>query len=235
VQDEVFHLKFSRVVGIPSEFSLSQEHLRERYKQTCREQLCSAVRNGLWITGTPDLQSLEDGRYHLIVDYVAALPEIHARLDALEQVRPASAGCDCPYIPIRFVHNEKLSPYERLVLAFDALAFSQICGKTPKVGRIIHGCHYATVTVRLKPLVQKVRLLLSSIANQQVEVAPPPLALNKHCTECEIQSRCRKNAIEKDDLSLLRTLSEKERQKQNAKGIFTVLQFSYAFRLPRRA
>src|ERR1700694_534041 len=117
-----FHLKFSGIVGVPSEFSLSQEHLRERYKQNCREQLCSALRNGLWIAGTPDVQSLEDGRYHLIVDYVAALPEVHARLDALEQVRPASAGCDCPYIPIRFVHNEKLSPYDRLLLAFDAFA-----------------------------------------------------------------------------------------------------------------
>jgi hypothetical protein len=131
-----FDLKFSRVVGVPSEFSLSQEHLRERYKQTRREDLCSSVRNGLWIAGTPDLQSLEDGRYHLIVDYVAALPEIHARLDALEQVRPPSAGCDCPWAPIRFVHSEKLSPYDRLLLAFDAFAFSQVSGKTPKVGRI---------------------------------------------------------------------------------------------------
>jgi predicted RecB family nuclease len=84
-------------------------------------------------------------------------------------------------------------------------------------------------------LLQKVRLLLGRIARQQIETAPPPLALNKHCAECEFQSRCRKNAIEKDDLSLLRTLSEKERQKQNARGIFTVLQLSYAFRSPRRS
>jgi len=230
-----FDLKFSRVVGVPSEFSLSQEHLRERYKQTCREDLCSAVRDGLWIAGTPDLQSLEDGRYNLILDYVAALPEIHARLHALEQVRPPSAGCDCPWAPIRFVHSEKLSPYDRLLLAFDAFAFSQVCGKTPKVGRIIHGCQRARVTVRLEPLLQKVRLLLGRIARRQIETAPPPLALNKHCAACEFQSRCRKNAIEKDDLSLLRTLSEKERQKQNARGIFTVLQLSYAFRSPRRS
>ena len=86
------YLKFNGVVGVPSEFSESQDHLREEYKQTCREQLCSAVRDGQWDAGTPDLQSLENGRYRLILDYVVTLPEIHARLDALEEIRTASNG-----------------------------------------------------------------------------------------------------------------------------------------------
>jgi len=41
--------------------------------------------------------------------------------------------------------------------------------------------------------------------------------------------------MQKDDLSLLTTLSAKERKKQNEKGIFTVLQLSYTFRSPRRS
>src|SRR3954451_10304820 len=40
-------------------------------------------------------------------------------------------------------------------------------------------------------------------------------------------------AIEKDDLSLLVNMPEKERARLNSKGIFTVSQLSYTFR-PRR-
>lgn len=114
------YLYFHNIVGAPSEFSLWQRHLREKYKQTCREQLCSAVRDDQWYAGTPGPQSLENGHYRLILDYVVALPEIHTRLDALERIRRASDGIDCPYVPIRFVPSEKLLTYDKLLLAFDA-------------------------------------------------------------------------------------------------------------------
>lgn len=57
--------------------------------------------------------------------------------------------------------------------------------------------------------------------------------LNRHCGECEFRTRCRQKAVEKDNLSLLSGISEKERKKLNSKGIFTVTQLSYTFR-PRR-
>ena len=57
--------------------------------------------------------------------------------------------------------------------------------------------------------------------------------MNRHCPECGFQSRCRKKAIEKDDLSLLANLPTKERSRLNGKGILTVNQLAYTFR-PRR-
>jgi predicted RecB family nuclease len=75
-------------------------------------------------------------------------------------------------------------------------------------------------------MVEKITGLLSN-------PEPPDLVLNRHCGECEYQSRCRKIAVEKDDLSLLANMSAKERQKLRSKGIFTVTQLSYTFR-PRR-
>ena len=63
--------------------------------------------------------------------------------------------------------------------------------------------------------------------------SPPELVLNRHCGQCEFQARCRKQATEKDELSLLSGMPEKERKKLHGKGIFTVAQLSYTFR-PRR-
>ena len=149
--------------------------------------------------------------------------------------RRPSTRIDCPYIPIRFVPSEKVSMFDKLLLAFDAVAFSKAYGKMPRLGRIIHGRDHAIATVPLSGLVRKIDSVLRAVSEQQARNASPPLALNKHCTECEFQSRCREIAVAKDDLSLLTTLSAKERKKQNDKGIFTVLQLSYTFRSPRRS
>ena len=78
------------------------------------------------------------------------------------------------------------------------------------------------------------RSSISSGSNTRAGM-PPPLALNKHCPECKFRSRCRQIAVEKDDLSLLTTLSEKDRKKLNRKGITTVAQFSCMYRPRRRS
>jgi predicted RecB family nuclease len=57
--------------------------------------------------------------------------------------------------------------------------------------------------------------------------------LNRHCAECEFQTRCHKEATQQDDLSLLSGMTRKERKKLNSRGTFTVKQLSFAF-LPRR-
>jgi hypothetical protein len=63
--------------------------------------------------------------------------------------------------------------------------------------------------------------------------SPPDLILIRHCGECEFRDACRHKALEKDDLSLLGGMTEKERKRYHSKGIFTVTQLSYTFR-PRR-
>ena len=63
---------------------------------------------------------------------------------------------------------------------------------------------------------------------------PPPLRLNAHCSICEFKEACYAEAKQKDDLSLLRGLKEKDITALHNKGIFTLTQFSYTFR-PRKA
>ena len=60
--------------------------------------------------------------------------------------------------------------------------------------------------------------LTGKIARLLSNTSPPDLVLNRHCAECEFQTRCRQKAIEKDDLSLLSGMTEEERKRLNSQG-----------------
>ncbi len=158
---------------------------------------------------------------------------IETCLHAVERVPSEGRGKPAQFVPIRFVFRNKLTKDDRLLLAFDALVLSQVLGREVRLGKIIHGDDHSTLKVRTSALAGEVRKRLDKIAALFSSSAPPDLVLNRHCAECEFQARCRKLAVEKDDLSLLAGMSAKERQKLRSKGIFTVTQLSYTFR-PRR-
>ena len=56
------------------------------------------------------------------------------------------------------------------------------------------------------------------------------MILNSHCPSCEFRDRCHAEAVNRDDLSLLRGMSEKEILAQRKRGINTVTQFACTFR-----
>ncbi len=158
---------------------------------------------------------------------------IESCLHAVERIPSEGRGKAAQFVPIRFIFRNKLTTDDKLLLAFDAFVLSQTLGREVSFGKIIHGDDDATVKVKTSALAGEVRKRLEKITALLSSAAPPDLVLNRHCAECEFQARCRKIAVEKDDLSLLASMSAKERQKLRSKGIFTVTQLSYTFR-PRR-
>ena len=158
---------------------------------------------------------------------------LESRLRAVERARPEGRGSPGQFIPYRFQFANKVVKNDKLVLAFDALQLSAAVGREVSVGKIMHGDSYATVKVRLSSLTTEVHKRMTEVTGLLADNSPPDLLLNRHCSQCEFQARCRKQALEKDELSLLSGISEKERKKLHGKGIFTVTQLSYTFR-PRR-
>lgn len=154
-------------------------------------------------------------------------------LHALERVPSGGRGKAAQFIPIRFIFRNKLTRDDKLLLAFDTSVLAEVLGRELAIGKILHGDDHAALKVKTSALAGEVRKRVSKIAALLSRPAPPDLVLNRHCAECEFQSRCRQKALEKDDLSLLAGMSEKERKKLHSKGIFTVTQLSYTFR-PRR-
>ena len=154
-------------------------------------------------------------------------------LHAIERVPSESRGKAAQFVPIRFIFRNKLTRDDKLLLAFDAFVLSAALGREIAVGKIIHGDDHGTLKVKTSALATEVRKRMEKSAALLSSPTPPDLILNRHCAECEFQARCRQKAIEKDDLSLLAGMSEKERKELHRKGIFTITQLSYTFR-PRR-
>jgi predicted RecB family nuclease len=176
---------------------------------------------------------LKAAKWLLAVNVAVRAKMLESRLHAVERVPSQGRGKPARFIPIRFAFRNKLTKDDRLLVAFDARVLSEMLGREPTHGKILHGDDHATVKVKTSALANQVQKVTTQIAILLGSNSPPDLVLNRHCPECEFQPRCRKKALEKDDLSLLAGMSDKERKKLHGKGIFTVTQLSYTFR-PRR-
>ena len=186
---------------------------------------------------SPDIKNFKAAKWRLASNLAVQAQmdscALESELHALERVPAEGRGKPAQFIPIRFVFTNKLENDDKLALAFDAFALSRSLGREISLGKIIHGDDHATLKVKTSALTSEVRKVTGKIASLLSSHSPPDLILNRHCAECEFRARCRQKAIEKDDLSLLSSMTEKERKKFNSKGIFGVTQLSYTFR-PRR-
>jgi len=171
--------------------------------------------------------------WRFAIDVGGNTNEADSRLQAVERVPAKGRGKGAIFIPYRFEASNKITKDHKLLLSFDAHLLSGSLGREVSFGRIVHGDNYASLNVKTLALAKETRKRIKDTATLLAGHAPPDLVLNRHCGQCEFQSRCLAQAREKDDLSLLSGMSEKDRKRQHGRGIFTVTQLSYTFR-PRR-
>jgi predicted RecB family nuclease len=254
------HLRSLGETGSGNEYAEWVRGRDESYQREGVRALQEAVPETERVVAPPATENLKTAQWRLAVGLVAQTPDrgsdspvpesrpneeargiggprpeqlLEARLHAVERVPSEGRGKPAQFVPIRFVFRNKLTKDDRLLLAFDALVLSQALGREVSLGKIIHGDDHATLRVKTSALTSDVRKRIDKLATLLSNPTPPDLVLNRHCAECEFQARCRKIAVEKDDLSLLARMSAKERKDLHSKGIFTVTQLSYTFR-PRR-
>jgi len=185
-----------------------------------------------------DSGSLESGRrenasWHFALDQVVQTQNWEARIQVVQRIPPEVPSSSTQLVPFRFVPTSKLSNADKMMAAFDALVLAKSLGVKVGVAKIVHGEKWSVSTVKANLLSRAIHKVISQTSALLTSLAPPDLILNRHCPECEFQDRCRKQAVEKDDLSLLTHLPDKDRVRLKSKGIFTVTQLSYTFR-PRR-
>jgi len=195
------------------------------------KRLTAGVAPDTCATGTAEAG--RSAKWRLALDFVARSENLQCSCHAVERIPSAGRGLAGQFVPIRFVSRNKLHRDDRLLLAFDALVISKAFNRDVALGRIIYGDDQATLDVKTSALMAEVGKLAEEIAALISSQSPPDLVLNRHCVECEFQPHCRQKAIDKDDLSLLGSITAKQRADFNSKGIFTVTQLSFTFR-PRR-
>ena len=181
----------------------------------------------------PISQYAKEVTWRIASDVRVRMNNLDSHLQAVERLPSAGRGRSVQFIPYRFQFTNKLTKNHKLSLAFDALVLSEAAGQEISLGKITHGDGHATLKVKLSSLVREVQKRIRAVTALLADNSPPDLILNRHCSQCEFRARCHKQATEKDELSLLSGISEKERKKLHGKGIFTVTQLSYTFR-PRR-
>jgi predicted RecB family nuclease len=181
--------------------------------------------------GQIDPRHLKDAQWQLAIDQVFKTAELSADIHAVQ--RPPAQMEPFEVSPIRFICSNRPSRAERVTAAFDALVLSRVTRQTIPFATIIYGESWSTMKVHVATHIRELTKIIHKLKTLLSAASPPVLLLNRHCPECEYRDRCRAKGVEKDDLSLLSGLTEKEQARLNQKGIFTVNQLSHTFR-PRR-
>jgi len=243
ITDEVFqaflvcenksYLKLRGDVGSQREFTEWKQSRFEVFKKECLDKLRSNFGEYEHPLDVISPQAIKKIKCDFVVNFIIKTQEFQSHIDAFERLTTPE-NANSILIPIRFIPNEKITKNDKLLLAFDAFVLSTTSGKIPIFGKIMHGAEKKIVKIELARLMEVVRNIINKITAQLSNPNPPELILNKHCPECEFQLRCRQIAIEKDELTLLSGMAQKERKRQHNKGIFSVTQLSYTFRARRR-
>jgi predicted RecB family nuclease len=140
------------------------------------------------------------------------------------------------YEPTIFVGTYSIKNEQKLELFFVSHVLEQVQHRRPISGRII-GLDEKSHKVKLENGPKTIMPFLEPLQEWNTDVKPesPPLILNKHCTTCQFKDQCQAKAEHEDNLSLLNGIStQKAMNTYEKKGIFTVKQLSYTFKLRKR-
>lgn len=153
--------------------------------------------------------------------------------DGLKRVQGKSILGDFHYIPMLSYARRRIHKEQRLLLELLGVLISQIQGAMPNSGIIWHGKECKPTVIRLNPDQRMIGQFIQNLRDLFTNESPPKLILNSHCQMCEFRQRCQDQAVQEDNISLIRGISEKEIKKNAKKGIFTATQLAFTFR-PRR-
>jgi hypothetical protein len=132
------YLKFSGTAGLQHEFSDWERNCIENYKQQCCGRLRSEFLDDECLVSTALPPDFDKSKYRLVIDCVVYAHGLQSHTHALERATAPGNRKLHPFLPIRFVPDEKITKHDKLLVAFDALALSTASEKAP-LGKIIHG------------------------------------------------------------------------------------------------
>lgn len=226
------YLKHDGLQGARSAFEAMTDDLRQEVRRRAIDRIVTGSTGNDVVRNVKLTTSMMRRGPAFILDAAVEDDVVALRLDGLKKVNGASKLGDYHYVPVLFHNGGSVRREQRLLLELYSLLLSRVQGKTPGNGIVYHGRECRATKVRLSSDLRKAEQLLRDV-QQLRESDSPRLILNDHCHVCEFRQRCRDQAVQEDNLSLLRGVGEKEVKGYARKGILTLTQLAHTFR-PRR-
>ena len=226
-------LKYTGEKGMISDYEEFQKQREDEYKMTAVRQLLKKYEEtNVLKERSVNNDDLKTG-HRILLGITIEHKDLHVHVDVLEKIRRKSALGSFSYIPYMFVTNNKVGKHDKCLLAFIGYILGKAQKRSVEYGIILYGESVRKSKIDFTKYQPPLASLIEEIRELAKKDKQPRLMLNKHCPICEFQKDCEEKARDKDDLSLLRGMKEKEIKAQNNKGIFTITQYSYTFR-PRK-
>jgi predicted RecB family nuclease len=228
------HLQLAGEQGTKCDYELMQAEARNRVRLKGTNKLLAKHKAvGVLQDIALTIRAVKQGR-PLLVDATLADERLSIKFDGLQKETGPSRLGNFHYVPVLFHETERPGKLQKDLLELHGLIIGHFQRTQPSTGILIYGqaCNFTTIKLRSNNAIGR-RTIQELSAIQAVDT-PPKLVLNRHCQICEFRQSCRAEATAKDNLSLLRNMSEKESRKHNKRGIFTIMQLSCTFRAPKR-
>ncbi len=149
-------------------------------------------------------------------------------MDAMEVKHDAKAN-EQIITPLFIVPHEKITIVEKLICCFIITLINKGIGYQISYGKLIYGKNHNSIRITCRVYEKETNRLLSRFKNLIETDTEPSFQKIGHCKQCEYKESCLQKLIEKDDLSLLGSLSKKELERRHNKGYFTIYQLSHVF------
>ena len=227
------YLKLSGQSGTKSDYEILLQELKDEFKLKAIDKLLAKHSEDHVLHNVTLTRSLLKQGATIILDAVIENSILSVHVDGLKRVPGASQVGAFHYVPILFHEGEKIHEEQKDLITLLSIALGALQGRQPDSGIIVYGQECKISTVQLSSRLRGAQRILEEIKHIHSTGVRPKLMLNAHCSVCEFQQSCYVEATSKDDISLLRGMSEKEIIKHNRKGIFTIAQLSCTFR-PRK-
>lgn len=222
-------LKMNRKKGKKSNFEIFQNELKQKYELEFFQRIVNSRDKTYFHCDSRITDDLLTKGFDFVISDQGESKNVN-RIKFFEKYYPKSQTLNFLYIPILIIPKEKIDKLDKLCLASLILFLKEEFKFISEFGKIIYGNKLKCYKLNSLKYQKELQPIIESIhANSSYD-----FILNKHCVICEFQKYCKNKAIKEDHLSLLGSIKAKDIKNLNSKGIFTINQLSYTFRLRRR-
>ena len=226
-------MKLTDQIGSPTEYESLERRLADAYQEKAMQRLVEKSSPREIAYGPLSLEDVPKGRHKLILNVSSTDEHGSISIPAIERL---ASGRQPDYAALTFSPGNKVTKPTKLLAALLGTALTAWGGLPVSCAKVVFGPRFSTTRIGLSGpdgstlAGKEAASMLRDLEAMVMTPAAPKLYLNSHCNVCEFRDRCRKEAIERENLSLLTGLQPKEIDAWNERGIFTVTQLAHTFR-----